>query len=66
MPLADNAREAPVAPVMPAGPMTCRCCGRELTTPESRVRSGCEAYCRICYARLLFPDVREADMESLD
>jgi hypothetical protein len=45
---------------------TCCCCGRELKSPRRRVRTECEAYCRTCYGRLMFPDLRESDMEFLD
>ena len=46
--------------------LTCSCCGSELKSQRLRVRNESEAYCRVCYARMMFPDLREADMEFLD
>ena len=47
-------------------PMTCCCCGRKLTSQRQRMRGESKVYCRVCYGRLMFPDLREADMEFLD
>ena len=55
-----------IHPVVTDGPMICCCCGRELKSQKQRMRGEGEAYCRVCYGRLMFPDLRETDMEFLD